>query len=81
MKYIVHGEEGLSSVFLNSPSFISVMTSLSDYLQLLTKPIPRGALKCRPCRQPSIHVWKLSTCKSSVALVTAGMFGSGWSCY
>lgn len=80
MEYIVRGEEELSSVFLNS-YLVSVLMSLSDYLQLLTNPIPRAALKCRPCKQPHISVWKLSTCKSSVELVMAGMFGSGWSCY
>lgn len=76
---IVHREEVFSSASPNSPYFISVMTSLSDYLQLLTKPIPRGALKYRPA-DSQVSVGKLSTCKTSVALVTAGMFGSGWSC-
>lgn len=51
----------------------------SDYLQLLSKPIPKETLKGSPNRQPS--VWKPSTCKLSVALVMAGMFRSGWSCY
>lgn len=80
-KSVVHGKEGLSSVLLKSPHCVSAKPSPSDYLQLQTKPIPGGALKYRPRRQPSIGVWKLSTCKSAVALLTAGTFGSGWSCY
>ena len=80
MKYIVHGGGELGSGFLNSFYFISVMMSLPDYLQLLTKDIPRGTLKCRPCRQPSISVWKPSTCNSLIVLVMAGIFGSGCSC-
>lgn len=53
--------------------FSFVMMRPSDYLQLLSKPIPGGVLKCSPSRQPSI--WKPSLCKLSVALVQAGMFG------
>lgn len=45
MRYVVHGEE-LSGVFANASCLVCVMMSLSDYPQLLTKPIPRGALLC-----------------------------------
>lgn len=71
MKYTVHGEE-LSSGFLNSFYFISVMMSLSDYLQLLTKQIPRGALKCRPCRQPSYQ------CLETFHMQFLDSAGDGW---
>lgn len=79
MKFMVHGEER-GSVFLNSSCSVSVMMSLPDDPQPLTKPIPKGALLCRPHSQPGTSIWKLCTCKSSVAPVMAGVFGSGWSC-
>lgn len=57
------------------------MTSLSEYLQLLKEPIPARSFEVQTRRQPSISVWKPSTCKSSAALVAAGTFGSGWRGY
>ena len=60
MRYVVHGEEP-SGVFANASCLVCVTMSLSDYPQLLTKPIPRGGFAlARPCRQPGTSVWKFA---------------------